>query len=343
MDIGCKAYIIVLLKLECCWEDAVRYSIASLKLDMAIEIELPPTMKALILKANSSEPSIEIVPTPRPAVGGAVVRILSATVLYCLRDVFVGKRSSYFPRPLVIETFAIARVVAPGPDATMFKLGDLVFIDIVLRSRDIGTDVMLAGIHEGFTAGSRKLMTDGYRDWTYAEYCLALLENLSLLDEQRLLGGVDQVGPGYKLEELNFITTLLVPYGGLKDIELQPGQTVIIAPATGSFGGAAVLVALAMGARVIAMGRNTALLANLKKKVPLLDRVETVPATGDVAADCEALKKFGEIDAYLDIGPPQGYASTHIKSCIGALRHGARISLMGGYREDVALPHVQIM
>jgi NADPH:quinone reductase-like Zn-dependent oxidoreductase len=310
---------------------------------MAADMELPETMRVLVLKSPSSEPTVEIVPTPKLAVGSAVVRVLSASVLYYLRDMYLGKRPNSLPKPLIIGTSAIARVVALGLDATKLRPGDLAFVDIIIRSRDDETDVYLAGIHEGFSAGSRKLMTDGYRDWTYAEYCLTPLENLSLLDERRLLGDPEQGGLGYKLEDLNFLTTLLVPYGGLKDIELQAGQTVIVAPATDSFGGAAVLVALAMGARVIAIGRNTTSLANLKKKVPMPDRFETVQVTGDIAADCEELKKFGEIDAYFDIGPPQGYTSTHIKSCILALRHVARISLMGGYREDVALPHVRIM
>jgi hypothetical protein len=69
---------------------------------------------------------------------------------------------------------------------------DLIFVDIILRSRDDETDVFLAGIHEGFSAGSRKLMTDGYRDWTYVEYCLTPLENLSPQDERRLLGDRDR-------------------------------------------------------------------------------------------------------------------------------------------------------
>jgi NADPH:quinone reductase-like Zn-dependent oxidoreductase len=310
---------------------------------MATTIETPESMKALVLKSLSTEPSLEIVPTPQPAAGSAVVRVLSASVLHYLRDMYLGKRPNQLLKPLTIGTSAIARVVKPGPDATKFKPGDLVLVDIIIRSRDNETDVFLAGIHEGFSAGSRELMTNGYRDWTYAEYCLAPLENLTLLDERRLLDSPEQGGLGYKLEDLNFLTTLLVPYGGLKDIKLQVGQTVIIAPATGSFGGAAVLVALAMGARVIAVGRNASALASLKKKVPMPDRLETVQLTGNVVADCDALKKFGEIDAYFDIGPPQGYASTHITSCILALRYGARISLMGGYREAVALPYGRIM
>jgi len=81
------------------------------------------------------------------------------------------------------------------------------------------------------------------------------------------------------------------------------------------------------------MGRNKDSLANLKKRVPFPNRLEAVPITGDMQADLAKLKEFGKIDAFFDIGPPEAHASTHIKSAILALRHGARISLMGGYRE----------
>lgn len=40
------------------------------------------------------------------------------------------------------------------------------------------------------------------------------------------------------MRNLLFISVLLLPYGGLKDIQLQAGETVIICPATGGFGGA---------------------------------------------------------------------------------------------------------
>lgn len=160
------------------------------------------------------------------------------------------------------------------------------------------------------------------------------LENLPLLNETRLTASLASGGLGHSIADLASVPSMLVPYGGLKDIELQPGQTVIIAPATGPFGGAAVLVALGMGAKVIAMGRNTALLERLKARVPLSERVETVPITGDMMADCAALKQYGEADAYYDIGPPEAAQSSHIMSCIVALKHGGRVSLMGGYRES---------
>ena len=299
---------------------------------MASSDDLPKTMKALLVKSRSEPLTVENIPTPQPTTGSAVVRVLSASVISYMRDIYNGVRPYPYPTPLVPGTSAVGRVVAVGPDATKLRPGDLVLVDCFIRSRDDPTDVFLAAIHEGFTKGSAQLMTI-FKDWTYAEYCCSPLENLFRLDERRLLGSPHDGGLGFNIDQLALTNTLAVPYGGLRDIELKAGQTVVVAPATGPFGGAAVLVAQAMGARVIAMGRNKDSLKFLRDRVPYPKRLETVPITGDMQADCSELKKHGEIDAYYDIGPPEAYNSTHIKSAILALKHGARISLMGGYRE----------
>jgi threonine dehydrogenase-like Zn-dependent dehydrogenase len=175
---------------------------------------------------------------------------------------------------------------------------------------------------------------------TYAEFCRAPLEALTILDEKRL---VDELG--YSLGQLMYAATLLVPYGGLRDTNLQAGETVICAPATGAFGGAAVVVALAMGAKVIAMGRNQNSLAKMEERVALPDRLKTVPITQDMEADLAAITKAagGEVDAYFDIGPREAVESTHFKSAILALRHAGRVSLMGGYLHDVPSPLFPIM
>jgi hypothetical protein len=47
-----------------------------------------------------------------------------------------------------------------------------------------------------------------------------------------------------------YIEALAVPFGGLTDIDVKPGETVGITPATGTYGAAAVTTALGMGARV---------------------------------------------------------------------------------------------
>ena len=64
----------------------------------------------------------------------------------------------------------------------------------------------------------------------------------------------------YGIGDLAVIFRLMVSCGGLRDTDVKAGETVIVSPATGGFGGAALFVALAMGARVIAMGRNMAAL-----------------------------------------------------------------------------------
>lgn len=300
---------------------------------MSSDTKLPETMKALVLHDRAEGPRVETVLTPQPTVGSAVVRIVAANIISYTRDVYSGKRPYPFPTPLTIGSSALGRVAAVGPDSTKLKPGDLVFVDTCVRSRDDPSDIYLAAVHDGFTPGSKQLMKDMYRDWTYAEYAKIPLESLTVLNEKRLTGNPSDGGLGYQLEQVAFMSGMLVPYGGLKDIDLQAGQTIIVAPATGPFGGAAVLVAQSMGARVVAMGRNKDSLEYLKKRVPHPERLETVPITGDMQADLNELKKFGQIDAYFDIGPPEAYNSTHIKSAILALRHGGRISLMGGYQQ----------
>lgn len=59
----------------------------------------------------------------------------------------------------------------------------------------------------------------------------------------------------------------MVTYGGIGPggVYLKPGETAIVAPATGGFGAATVHVCLELGAgKVIAMGRNVSVLEQVK-------------------------------------------------------------------------------
>ncbi|KAF2809736.1 NAD(P)-binding protein [Mytilinidion resinicola] len=258
-----------------------------------------------------------------------------------LPDVYNGARAYAYATPLVTGTAAIGRVVALGPDAVVLKPHDLVYVDAVVRGRDDPGAIILMGIAEGMTEGSRKLMRGEWRDATFAEYAKVPLENVHVLDEARLCGSPAEGGLGYGTEQLGWMLQALVPYGGLRSIGVQAGETVIVAPATGGFGSAAVVVALAMGARVIAMGRNGEALEGLKRE--LGGRVETVRMTGDVGEEMAALKRFGKIDAFFDISPPEAKGSTHFKAAVLSLRPEGRVSLMGGFLEDVPIPHRFVM
>ena len=202
-------------------------------------------------------------------------------------------------------------------------------------------------------------MEHEWRDSSLAEYARVPMENCIPLDEKRLLGLPEDGGLGYTIEDLAYLQTPLIAYGGLIDIDVKPGETVIVAPATGGFGGSAVQVALAvlslqsigdtqytnvfqMGAgTVIAMGRNEAALERVRGVDPT--RVKTVKMTGNLETELEALKAFGPIDAFFDISPPMAQNSTHFKACIASLRRNGRASLMGGMHGDLSIPFRAVM
>lgn len=299
---------------------------------------LPETHLALYRTTTGQPLELKHLPTPQPVPGSVIIKILYVPVVSYTKEVQNGTRQYPYPKPFVPGPGGIGRVAALGPDATSLSLEDLVYVDSVVRSRDEPSDMYLLGAVQGGTAGSAKLARDMWRNGTYAEYCSVPLENAYRLDEA-LLGGE----LGYKFTDLTLLARYLVPYGGLRDINVCVGETIVVAPATGAFGGAAVAVALAMGANVIAMGRNEATLHSLVEHFGA--RVKAVTITNDVGADTQALKKAasGPIDAVLEISPPAAAQSLHIKSAILALKKGGRVSIMGGIREDYGIPMNAVM
>lgn len=307
---------------------------------MATTTQLPQTHSALVVTSVTSPLTVEQRPLPTATPGSAIVRVICSGVVTYSGDIFSGKRKYPFPTPFVPGTSAIGRVAIVGPDATHLQPGQLVYVDCFVRGRDDPNAKIMIGMYEGYSDATRKLMRGEWREGTFAEYVKAPLENCFVLDEARFTGSVGDGGLGYEMERLTYISTLLVPYGGLRDVGLQAGETVIVAPATGAYGGAAVQVALAMGAKVIAMGRN---IEKLKKIRDNSERVEIVPITGDTDKDTEALKQFGPVDVFYDISPPEAATSTHVNSGIHALRQGGRVSLMGGIGREVPLPFFWIV
>ncbi|KAI1504997.1 GroES-like protein [Biscogniauxia marginata] len=301
--------------------------------------DLPTQHRALVLETVADGFRLKNVPTPRPGPGSAIVRIEAAGVLSYHREIYNGERGYAFPTPLVGGCSAIGRVAAAGPDATALRPGQLVYVDCVIRARDDPDAHFLSAIHEGATAGAKKLSHDVWRDGAFAEYARVPLENCVPLDEARLCGGL-----GYSVPDLMYMSWLLVGYGGLRDIGLEPGETVVVCPATGGFGGAGVQVAVAMGARAIAMGRDEAELARLRAHALAGSpgaSVEVVKMTGDEMADAEALRALGTVDAVLDFSPPQASRSPHLRSAVRALRRGGRVSLMG-FSENPIIPWVVV-
>lgn len=91
--------------------------------------DLPTHHRALVLENKEAGFQVKQVPTPQPIHGSTVVHILSAGVLSYHREIYNGQKPYSIPLPLVGGMSAIGRIAAPGPDATLLKPGQLVYVD----------------------------------------------------------------------------------------------------------------------------------------------------------------------------------------------------------------------
>ncbi|TDZ36152.1 L-threonine 3-dehydrogenase [Colletotrichum trifolii] len=298
--------------------------------------------RAVVLQQQGEPTTIERRPIPSPGSGSVVVRVLAASVRANSPDVYRNSQSGHqLPLPCVPGFYAIARVFGLGPDATRLKPGQLVFFDPYIQGRDRG-GLYISGMMEGFDEGSLKLSRGEWRDSTYADYTKVPLENCHPLNEQRLLGRIERGGLGYSIEDLCHLFSMAIPFGGLADIDVKSGDTVIIAPSTGRYGSAAVQLAIAMGAHVVAIGRNGNILSQL---AATNKRISTVQLQGDVELDTIALRQAcrGLADAFWDMSPSAAATSTHFKSCLNALGHGSRVSLVGRVLSGVDFSYMDIL
>jgi alcohol dehydrogenase len=174
-------------------------------------------------------------------------------------------------------------------------------------------------------------LLDRWRDGTLAELALVPAPAVTPIPS-----ALDHIPSG----RLAPLSRCVVPYGGFLRGRLAPGELVVVHGATGAFGSAAVLVAIAMGAsQVIAAGRNQATLARLAG----LPRVITVRMTGDIDADARALRDAaGPADCALDMIGRAGTAHGTLAT-LNSLRRGGRLVLMGSMTVPLPLDYAQLL
>jgi NADPH:quinone reductase-like Zn-dependent oxidoreductase len=277
-------------------------------------------MKAAVLKAFGTKLTIETIPDPILGTGEVLVDVAATKVLSYTNEVLSGERNYALTLPAVPGPGGIGRVRGVGPDATHLVQGDWVYCDPTVRSRDdaIAPDITLQGWSARGEGGLR--LQKYFHDGSFAECVRVPTENAI------------SIGPINAAEAPAWcaLGVLLVPYGGFVAANLQAGETVLVSGATGNFGSAAVMVALAMGAGcVVASGRNQAVLADLVRRFG--PRVRPVPLSGNEQDDRERMMQAapGPIDCVLDILPPS-VAATVVRAAAMAVRPYGRIVLMGG-------------
>lgn len=308
----------------------------------------PQTHRAVIHTSPKEPLTVQDVSVPDAGPGSAVVEILATPLFSYTAEVINGTRPYPMVYPLTPGASAIGRVRVLGPDAVSLRPGDLVLCDMFVTARDDPSVSMLIGVNSN-PPKAEPLMEHEWRNSTWAERARFPLENLLLLDEDELLKR-----QGYSIHDLCTLPTAVVPFGGLDEIGLRAGETIIIAPATGSFGGSAVSVALAMGARVIAMGRNANILTKLATTYAGTRRLQTVTMSGTLEGDRAALQSLfssksssspsaAGADCILDLSPPSAANNTYIPAAFSVLKHGGRVALMGGILGGMEMPYRDIM
>ncbi|MEC3916667.1 zinc-binding alcohol dehydrogenase family protein [Nocardia sp. CDC160] len=294
-------------------------------------------MRAATLTAFGSPLEIQDVPDPETGTGEVLVEVLAACVLPYAAEIFSGARRYPLEPPVVPGVGGIGRIVRIGPDATRLRVGDLVWCDATVRSRDdaLTPDITLQGWSSRGAGGAR--LARYLHDGPFAELMRVPTENVYPLPAR---AAADPA-------RWSSMTVYSVPYGGLLAGGLEAGETVLVSGATGNFGSSAVAVALAMGAgQVVVPGRNRAVLDLLADGFG--SRVRPVRLGGDEETDRAAMGAAAEgpIDLVLDLLPPEAPASA-TRAAAMTVREYGRVVLMGGVGTlggaDLALPYPWIM
>ncbi|MDZ4857401.1 MAG: NAD(P)-dependent alcohol dehydrogenase [Candidatus Hydrogenedentes bacterium] len=242
---------------------------------------------------------LEDVPIPTPRVGEALVRIAYAALNPADALVVRGLYPRAGAPPMAVGRDGAGVIEKASVDGR-YKTGDRV---IVLRG-EVGVT----------------------RDGTLAECCVVPETLLTPLP----VGWTMQQGAAGPLV---FLTAwrALVDTGGL-----QPGQTVFVNGASGGVGSATVMLARALGARVIAGSRS----ADKRARLTTLGAVVTVDSTNPDAMESEILRVLdgGRVDIVVE-----NLGGAYLQSSVNVLAENGRIGvvgLLGGFMAEISLGHL---
>src|SRR5271170_4651698 len=227
------------------------------------------TMKAWRLDRLGGELRFDDVPMLEVRPGSILVRIEASTLMSYIKPYVEGRLPSYHVPAggFTPGGNCVGVIEAVGKDVWRLSPGRRVVVASLFRSSENVPDPaqILIGI-TSLGAESERVQAD-WPDGTLAEYVLVPPSTVALAD------GLEHIDSA----QLSAVSRFVIPYGGL-----AAGETLVVNGATGAYGGAAVLLALAMGAgRVVAAGRNAEKLQRLARVAG--EGVVPVALTGDQA------------------------------------------------------------
>lgn len=292
-------------------------------------------MKAWMLDQPGQPLALREVEQPEPRRGAVLVRMEAVPLLSYTRSYVDGKLPYWLPPgPFSPGTNGVGRIEAVGEGVVSLRVGQRVAVNPYWIADEAVQEPAQALIGlTGISEDSGALLA-AFPHGTLRE-CAELPASTVLA-----LDGLDEIAP----ERLAILGKFSVPFGGLRRGRLAAGETVIVNGATGYFGSAAVLAALAMGAsRVVALGRRMGPLQALADKCAA-GRVVPVVLSGDNATDVAAIREAagGGADLAFDmVGNATDPGAT--LATLRALRRNGRLVLMGSMLVDLPVPYRELM
>ena len=292
-------------------------------------------MKAWQLDGLGGSFQFNNIPVPAARPGSVVVRIQTSSLMSYMQDYVEGKLPIYRPPRGVFVPGGngIGIIHEVGGDVWHLRAGQRVAISshLVAQENVRESAQILLGVTGQGDIASR--MQQDWPDGTLAEYAVVPASLVTPID------GLD----AFTAAQLAATMRYIVPYGGLIRGRLTAGETLVVSGATGAYGSAAVMVALAMGARqVIALGRDASKLDALVAATGI--RVTPLVVTGDVMADTAMIRHAtgGGTDMAFDmVGGATDPNMT--MSALRSLANGGRLVLMGSMAVPLPIPYVEVM
>lgn len=283
-------------------------------------------MEAAILEKYNSELVIEEVDVEPPKSGEVALRVKAAGV--CHSDLYVLEGATPVPPPLVPGHEAVAEVVEVGPDVQGLSRGDLVVTSFIwpcgrCRNCARGHENLCERFSEVRLKGVLLDGTTRLRRRKSGEPLRIFLGGLWAQEAVVPASAVAKLPPRLaNRPELAMLgCAFLTAYGAVVNSgSVQPGDTVAVI-GTGGVGLAIVQVARAVGARVIAVGRNPE-----KLKLAAEMGAEVVNARdGDAVAEVRKLTDGRGADVVVEaVGSEQT-----VEQAVDMASTGGRVVLVG--------------
>jgi alcohol dehydrogenase len=282
---------------------------------------------------------IDSVPVPEPRPRDVVVQVKACGVIPNMNAIFSGTLWNKLPPlPASVGLDAAGVVAAVGSEVAGVAVGERVYVNPWLACgscaycRDHAPLLCESAAFQGyfgFFPHSVRLLAD-YPFGGFSEYITAAP------------GRLVRLPPAVTFEQAARFGYLGTAFAALRLAQVGGGTALAINGVTGTLGVGATLLALALGAtRILGLGRNRAVLAQVKALAP--GRIDVL-ALGDAPIAEWLRRQTGGhgIDVLLDCSG-RGASASHTADALGGLKRGGTAVNIGALTETLAIQPIQFM